>query len=82
MSNPVVWFEVMGQNADKLRSFYGNLLGWKFNTDNPMNYGLASRMRGGDMTTLRKITVLVFFVGYTAAVVLVVWMALNAGGVT
>ena len=30
MSNPVVWFEVMGQNADKLRSFYGNLLGWKF----------------------------------------------------
>ena len=41
MSNPVVWFEVMGHNADKLRSFYGSLLGWKFNTDNPMNYGFV-----------------------------------------
>ena len=47
MSNPVVWFEVMGQNADKLRSFYGNLLGWKFNTDNPMNYGFVAAGEGG-----------------------------------
>lgn len=47
MSNPVVWFEVMGQNADKLRSFYGKLLGWKFNTDNPMNYGMVDAGEGG-----------------------------------
>ena len=30
MMNPVVWFEVRGQDADKLRSFYGELLGWSF----------------------------------------------------
>jgi predicted enzyme related to lactoylglutathione lyase len=47
MSNPVVWFEVMGQDADKLRSFYGKLLGWKFQTDNPMNYGMVEAGEGG-----------------------------------
>lgn len=47
MSNPVVWFEVMGQDADKLRSFYGRLLGWEFNTDNPMNYGMVDAGEGG-----------------------------------
>ena len=26
MSNPVVWFEVMGQDTDKLRRFYSELL--------------------------------------------------------
>ena len=41
MSNPVVWFEVMGQDADKLRSFYTQLLGWKFKIDNPTNYGVV-----------------------------------------
>jgi predicted enzyme related to lactoylglutathione lyase len=41
MANPVVWFEVMGQDADKLRNFYNQLLGWKFNLDNPMNYGVV-----------------------------------------
>ncbi len=30
MSAPVVWFEVMGQDAAKLRSFYGQLFGWSF----------------------------------------------------
>ena len=47
MSNPVVWFEVMGQDGDKLRSFYGQLLGWKFNTANPMNYGMVEAAEGG-----------------------------------
>ena len=41
MSNPVVWFEVMGQDADKLRSFYGDLLGWKFQLQEPQNYGVV-----------------------------------------
>ncbi len=41
MSNPVVWFEVMGQDADKLRNFYADLLGWKFKLDNPTNYGVV-----------------------------------------
>ena len=41
MSNPVVWFEVMGQDTAKLRSFYSQLLSWKFNSDNPMDYGFV-----------------------------------------
>lgn len=47
MANPVVWFEVMGQDADKLRDFYGGLLGWRFDTDNPMNYGMVEAGEGG-----------------------------------
>jgi predicted enzyme related to lactoylglutathione lyase len=47
MSNPVVWFEVMGQHPDKLRAFYGELLGWKFDADNPMDYGLVAAGAGG-----------------------------------
>ncbi len=33
MSNPVVWFGVLGQHADKMRAFYSSLFGWKFNLD-------------------------------------------------
>ena len=40
MQHPVVWFEVLGKDAQKLRGFYGELFGWKFNVDNPMNYGM------------------------------------------
>ena len=47
MPTPVVWFEVMGQDGDKLRSFYGDLLGWEFNTANPMNYGVVEAAKGG-----------------------------------
>lgn len=47
MTNPVVWFEVMGQDADKLRRFYGDLLGWEFDTDNPMKYGMVEAGEGG-----------------------------------
>ena len=47
MTNPVVWFEVMGRDADKMRRFYGDLLGWSFNTDHPMNYGMVEAGEGG-----------------------------------
>ncbi len=30
MPCPLVWFEAVGQHADKLRSFYGEVLGWRF----------------------------------------------------
>ena len=39
VTNPVVWFEVMGQNTDKLRSFYADLLGWRFEVIKEMHYG-------------------------------------------
>jgi predicted enzyme related to lactoylglutathione lyase len=47
MMNPVVWFEVLGQDADKMRSFYGELLGWSFDTDEPTAYGVVKAGRGG-----------------------------------
>ena len=45
--NPVVWFEVIGQDPDKLRSFYGELLGWQFDLENPMKYGMVAAGEGG-----------------------------------
>ena len=41
MSNPVVHFEIMGNQTAKLASFYSALFGWKVDTNNPMNYGLV-----------------------------------------
>jgi uncharacterized protein len=41
MGQPVVHFEVIGQDGDKLRSYYADLFGWEFQTDNPMDYGLV-----------------------------------------
>jgi predicted enzyme related to lactoylglutathione lyase len=43
MGQPVVHFEVMGNDAEKLRSFYTELFGWKIDADNPMNYGMVGR---------------------------------------
>lgn len=43
MGQPVVHFEVIGKDGDKLRSYYGELFGWEFNTDNEMGYGTLSR---------------------------------------
>ena len=43
MGQPVVHFEVIGKDADKLRSYYSELFGWEFDADNPMNYGMVAR---------------------------------------
>src|SRR5438067_391423 len=43
MGQPVVHFEIVGKDAEKLRSYYGELFGWKYDTDNPMNYGIVPR---------------------------------------
>jgi predicted enzyme related to lactoylglutathione lyase len=43
MGQPVVHFEIMGKNADQLRSYYSDLFGWEFDSDNPMNYGIMQR---------------------------------------
>jgi len=43
MGQPVVWFEVVGKDPDQLRSYYSDLFGWEFDSDNPMNYGIVSR---------------------------------------
>jgi uncharacterized protein len=43
MGQPVVHFEIVGNDADKLQSYYTDLFGWEFDSDNPMNYGVVSR---------------------------------------
>jgi predicted enzyme related to lactoylglutathione lyase len=43
MGQPVVHFEVIGKDADKLQSYYSELFGWDINADNEMKYGLVDR---------------------------------------
>ena len=43
MGQPVVHFEIIGEDPEKLRSYYSELFGWEFETDNPMNYGVVQR---------------------------------------
>jgi uncharacterized protein len=41
MAHPVMWFEVLGQDGEKLRRFYSGLFGWKIAANNPINYGMV-----------------------------------------
>ena len=43
MGQPVVHFEVIGKDGEKLQSFYSDLFGWQIDTDNEMNYGIVKR---------------------------------------
>jgi uncharacterized protein len=43
MGGAVVHFEIMGQDAAKLRAFYSELFGWNINADNQWNYGTVDR---------------------------------------
>lgn len=51
MGQPVVHFEVTGQDPEKLRSYYGDLFGWEFDTNSRVaetvseagNYGFIDR---------------------------------------
>ena len=43
MGRPVVHFEVIGKDDERLRSFYGELFEWQMNADNPMRYGIVDR---------------------------------------
>jgi predicted enzyme related to lactoylglutathione lyase len=45
----VVWFEVLGQNAGKLRAFYGELFNWKFKMSEmpEMDYGMTDKADTG-----------------------------------
>lgn len=40
MKHPVMWFEVLGQDAGTLCQFYGALFDWSFGGD-PATYGLV-----------------------------------------
>ena|SRR5437899_8745000 len=43
MGQPVVHFEVVGKDGEKLQRYYSELFGWEINADNPMNYGMVAR---------------------------------------
>jgi uncharacterized protein len=43
MGQPVVHFEVIGKDGDKLQKYYSELFGWEIDGDNEMNYGMVSR---------------------------------------
>jgi predicted enzyme related to lactoylglutathione lyase len=50
MAESVVHFEIIGKDPDRLRSFYGDLFGWEFDTSGtvseavsqPTNYGFVT----------------------------------------
>jgi predicted enzyme related to lactoylglutathione lyase len=43
MGQPVVHFEIVGKDAQKLHGYYSELFGWEIDADNPMKYGLVQR---------------------------------------
>jgi predicted enzyme related to lactoylglutathione lyase len=43
MGQPVVHFEIVGSDPEALQSYYSELFGWRFDADNPMNYGIVQR---------------------------------------
>lgn len=43
MGQPVVHFEVIGKDAEKLQTYYAELFGWEIDANNPMNYGTVQR---------------------------------------
>ena len=58
MGQPVVHFEIIGKDPAGLRSYYGELFGWDFDTSarvaeavsEPDNYGFVDRISTGDGT--------------------------------
>jgi uncharacterized protein len=47
MPNPIVHFEIVGQDGKKLQDFYGNVFGWKIDANNEWNYGIVDTDSGG-----------------------------------
>ena len=43
MGQPVVHFEIIGRDGEKLRSYYSSLFGWQIDTNNPVGYGVIAR---------------------------------------
>jgi predicted enzyme related to lactoylglutathione lyase len=43
MGQPVVHFEIVGKDPDRLKSYYAELFGWEIDSSNPMGYGIVQR---------------------------------------
>ena len=61
MGQPVVHFEIIGNDPEKLRGYYGDLFGWEFDTPSPValevsqpeSYGFLDLMTSQDGTGIR-----------------------------
>jgi predicted enzyme related to lactoylglutathione lyase len=47
MGQPVVHFEVIGQDGQRLQSYYAELFDWEIDANNPLSYGIVSREGNG-----------------------------------
>ena len=47
MANEIIHVEVTGRDGPSLQRFYGDVFGWKLDTNNPGGYGL---LRQGELT--------------------------------
>ena len=43
MGRPVVHFEIIGKDGDKLNAYYAELFDWEIDSNNPMKYGMVPR---------------------------------------
>jgi predicted enzyme related to lactoylglutathione lyase len=43
LGQPVVHFEIVGQDPARLHTYYSELFGWEIDANNPMNYGIVAR---------------------------------------
>lgn len=43
MGQPVVHFEIIGSDGEKLQSFFSEMFGWEIDANNPMKYGMVPR---------------------------------------
>ena len=58
MAHPVVHFEIIGKDPEKLRNYFGELFGWSFDSSSPVaeavsepsNYGFVDRVTAPDGT--------------------------------
>jgi len=56
VANPVVHFEIIGKNPENLRSYFGELFGWQFDSTSPVaaaisepsDYGFIDRVTAPD----------------------------------
>ena len=61
MAQPVVHFEVIGKDPDRLRQYFGDLFGWEFETPSPVapevsapdGYGFLDLVTSEDGTGIR-----------------------------
>ncbi|MCB2212635.1 VOC family protein [bacterium] len=47
MADKIVWYEIIGKDANKAQSFYSSLFGWQFDNESMPGYGMTSDKETG-----------------------------------